>query len=637
MKNKRQWQKAVISAFVIWTVLFSSFPFLAQDVVTSEDFSGSSVFVFRKSKPIQGKQAFRGNIRVQSAQRSESRKKARVQASTVAAVQRKRTPKIDPNTVAVNRPVNANTNTGKVLPIVNTATKEKTSITLAGAAETFLDKNDLERAIDYFQQAIELNPDNTDARLGLSEAYARKGDAADEKSNTKEAIKNYELAAKFNNKNAAAFVGLAESYETAEADDKAIENYEKALALDDKLTDVYAPLGFLYFQKNDIAASDKYLTKAAAANPANGDVQYYLGLIRYKQNQNDQAIAAFKQSLQANPNSAETHYYLGETLDRSDRDQEALAEYNKAVEINPNYVEAWFDLGVANFNRRRYDDAVIAYKQVLKLKNDDGKAHENLADVYRLMALTSKDADKRRELYGLANGEYSIAAAFIKNDAELLSNWAFCLGRVEKWQGSIDKLTEAVKISPAASDYSNIGWASLNSALLDKQNKQVAQVNAKLESGKSALQKAIELDPKLSASYVNLGMISTELGEFQAAVNALTTALQLRGDYWVLDHELGYAYRQLNDFDNAVKYFKKTTELNDNYPDGWYNLGEAEYRRGNVKEAKKAMDRLRKLDAPLANRLDLIIKGAKVTDPKSTIQNKLNEKNPLNKVPKLPY
>ncbi|MGI8493751.1 MAG: tetratricopeptide repeat protein [Pyrinomonadaceae bacterium] len=621
MKNKRRCLKAVFSAFVIWTILISSFPFLAQDVVTSEDFSGSSVFVFRKSRPIQNKAAFRSTVRLNLSQRSESHRQVRIQAGTVASSQRRKTPKVDPNTIAVNLPVKGTTD--KNLPPVNTATKEKTSIVLAGAAETYLDQGDLARAIDYFQQAIELNPANEDAKLGLSKAYSRRGEAAADKENTKEAIKYYSLAMTFNKKNVSAYVGLAEAYENDEADDKAIENYEKALALDARLTDIYAPLGMLYFQKDDIPKADKYLSKADS-NSASGDVQYYLGLIRYKQNQNEQAIAAFQKSLQANPNSAETHYYLGETYDRLDRDQEALAEYNKTVEINPNYVEAWFDLGVANFNRRRYDDAVTAYKQVLKLKNDDGKAHENLADVYRLMALTSKDADKRKQYYGLANGEYSIAAAFIKDDAELYSNWAFCLGRVEKWQSSIDKLMAAVKISPAASDYSNIGWASLNSALLDKINKQDAGVNAKLETGKSALQKAIALDPKLSAAYVNLGMISSELGEYQAAVNALTTALQLRGDYWVLDHELGYAYRQLNDFDNAVKYFKKTTELNDKYADGFYNLGEAEYRRGNLKEAKKAMERLRQLDAPLANRLDSIIKGAKVTDPKSKNQNKVN-------------
>lgn len=633
MINKRHWQKAVFSAFVIWAVLLSSFPFLAQDVVTSEDFSGSNVFVFRK-KASQAKAAFRSSVSVKSGQRSESRRRARSQANTVAVTQRRRTPKIDPNVVAVNRPPKNNNNKPVV---INTATKEKTSIQLAGAAETFLDKNDLDNALDYFTIAVELDSNNVDAKMGLSEVYTRKGNAAADDSNYKEAVKNYEQAVKYNDKNSAAFVGLAEAYESNEMDGKAIENYEKAIALDSNLSEVYAPLGFLYFQKNDFENAEKNLTKAVTADPTNADVQYYLGLIRYKNKNYEQAVASFNQSLQSKPDSAETHYYLGESYDQLNRNQEALAEYNRAVQIDPNYVDAWFDLGVANFNHGRYEDAVNAYQKVLKLKNDYGEAHENLADVYRLMGMKSKDPDQKRKYYEQANGEYSIAAVFIKNDPELYSNWAFCLGRVEKWETSIDRLNTAVSISPAASDYSNIGWANLNSALLDKQKNKDAEATAKLEKGKAALQKAVELNPKLSAAYVNLGMTNTELGDFQAAVNALKTALDLRGDYWVLDHELGYAYRQLNDLANAVIYFKKTTELNPNYPDGFYNLGEAYYRMGNKKDAKKVQEQLQKLDPALAGRLDAIIKGAVLTNPKDKIQNKVNEKNPLNKIPKLPY
>lgn len=636
MNNKRHWQKAVFSAFVIWTILLSSFSFPAQDIVTSEDFSGSSVFVFRKAKQTQVKASFSRNQGVRASQRSESRRKARRQANDTATAQRRRTPKIDPNTVAVKQ-----TNNGKPTPPIKTESKEKTSISLAGAAETYLDNNQLESAIVYFQQAVELDPKNENARLGLSEAFTRKGNNAADKSDTLNAIKFYESAVKYNDKNVAAYVGLAEAYETNEADDRAIQNYEKALALDEKLTDVYAPLGLLYFQKGDIANADQYLSKAAALDPSNADVQYYLGLVRYKQNKNEEAIAAIKQSLKTNPDSAEAHYYLGETYDRLNRDQESLAEYNRAVQLDPNYVEAWFDLGVANYNRGRFEEAINAYKQVLKLKNDYGEAHANLADVYRQMAMKSKDQQKKRELYGLAGGEYSIAAVLIKNnpqdEAEIYSNWGFVLGRMENWDASIDRLNKANTLNPAASDYSNIGWAHLNSALLDKQNKRESEARTKLEKGKAALQKAVELNSKLSAAYVNLGMLSSELGEFQAAVNALQTALQLRGDYWVLDHELGYAYRQLNDLDNAVRYFRKTTELNENYADGWYNLGEAEYRRGNKKEAKEAYEKLKKLNPGLANRLDAILKGAVLTNPKNKLENKIKEKNPLKKIPGTPF
>jgi len=67
----------------------------------------------------------------------------------------------------------------------------------------------------------------------------------------------------------------------------------------------------------------------------------------------------------------------------------------------------------------------------------------------------------------------------------------------------------------------------------------------------------------------------------------------------------------LNDYDNAVKEFEKAVNLNDKYAIGYYNLGEAQFRRGNVKEAKKAHEKLKKLNQNLANALEILIIGAK--------------------------
>lgn len=638
MKNRKQWQKVFFSAFVIWTVLLNGLLIKSQDIVTSEDFSGgSSVFAFRSSrKTAQVKASFRSNsVKSSVAQRSAARKKVSSQAIAAVSKQRPKTEKVDPNALLAAN----NGKPGKPgkpdTPAIKTATKEDTSIAMAGAAETYLEKNDIANAIQYFQTAIELDPKNNRAKLGLSEAFTRSGDDAFDKTSPDSAVAFYQKAIKFNDQNAAAYAGLGAAFEANESDDKAIENYAKALTLDKELTTIYAPLGALYFQKGDIPQADNYLTKAAAMNPDDGDTKYFLGLIRYKQNRNDEAIAAFKQTLATNPNSPEAHYYLGETYDRLDRDQDALVEYNQAVQINPNYLDAWFDLGVANYNRGRYEDAVAAYKQVLRIKNDYGRAHANLADVYRQMAMDSKDKVKRTELFGLANGEYTLATVWIKDDAELYSNWGFCLGRVAKWDVAVERLNTAVALSPDASDYSNIGWAYQNGAVLDFQAKRDADAKVKLEKGKIALQKSIELKPKYFAAYHNLGSVLLDLGDNQGAVNALQTASELRKDFVPTLLQLGYAYRQINDLGNAVKYLKRVTELDDNSALGWYYWGEAEYRRGNNKEVKKAQEKLKKLGQNgFANRLDIMLKSPLLTNQQNKLENKIQSKNPLNKIPK---
>jgi tetratricopeptide (TPR) repeat protein len=644
MNNKKQWQKAVFSAFVIWAILISGLTFSAQDIVTSEDIAGgSSIFVFRQSrKPPQAKVAFRqtGGGRT-VAQRKESHKKVRTQANTAVASQRPRTPKVDPTIVAVNKPQgNTGKPIGKPTP-VDPRANEKESIVFAGAAETYLENNDLDRAIEHFQRAIVLHPQNENARLGLSEAYIRKGDAALEKDDIPGAEKFYTQSLKYNEKNAPAFAGLGEVFEAMESPDKAIQNYEKALSINPGLNEIYTPLGLLYSQKGDIAQSDNYLTKAVEKNPSDAVAQFNLGLIRYRQqNRNEEALAAFTQAAAYNPNSAEAQYFLGETYDRLNRENESLVAYNKAVQINPNYLEAWFDLGVAYFNRGRYQESVNAYKQVLRLKNDYAQAHANLADVYRLMAMEEKDATKRNELFGMANGSYTLAEVFIKNDPELYNNWAYSLGRVRNWETAVRRLDAAVQLNPDASYYTNIGWAYLNSARDDLNFKREAEAKVKLEKGKQALQKATEINPNYFAAFMNLGLTLQDLSDFQGVVNALLTAVRLREDWEPANLELGFAYRQLNDLSNAVRYLKRATEINDRNPWGWYHLGEAEYRRGNVKEARQAQEKLKQLNITgadgLSKRLDLIIKGAVPRETKNKIENKIQQKNPVNKLPRVP-
>ncbi|MGI9035950.1 MAG: tetratricopeptide repeat protein [Pyrinomonadaceae bacterium] len=245
----------------------------------------------------------------------------------------------------------------------------------------------------------------------------------------------------------------------------------------------------------------------------------------------------------------------------------------------------------------------------------------------------------RAENFALANGKYEIAALTIKNDADLYSNWAFCLARVAKFNLAIEKLNMAISINPDAADYSNLGWAYYNAAQLDlRVKKDDAAAQSKLQLGKAALQKATELNPKFRAAFLNLGVTLSDLKDFQGALNALKAAVDLKEDWIPANNELGLAYRQLNDYENAVRYFKRATQLDDNFAAGWYNLGEAEYRRGNIKEAKKAQEKLKKLNAGgLTRDLDLVIKGAVLTNPANDVKNKIQQKNPINKIPKLPF
>ncbi|MBX7174202.1 MAG: tetratricopeptide repeat protein [Pyrinomonadaceae bacterium] len=661
MKIKLQSLNAVLSIILVWSILLTSVPVQAQDIVTSEDISGgSSVFVFRKSRATgQSKFASRAVVKRNPSQKTESRNSIREQVAK-ATPQREKVKKVDPNTVAVNN-TNKNTNSKNTNKNTNTNTKntnsnsnvpmiskEQASDSLAGAAEVFMERGQIDQAISYFSESIKLNPQNNPAKLGLSEAYTRKADSVYEKEGALQAERFYNLAISNDSNNAAAYSGLGNIYEETGKDDLALTNYEKALSINQNLTELYAPVGISYYQKGEIAKADEFLTKAVAADPQNEETQFYLGVIRYKQNRDQEAMVALNKSIALNKvpeNTAEAHYYLGEIYDRQDKDKDAINEYNQAVKYNPNYRDAWFDLGVSYYNRKRYNDAINAYNQAIRLQNDNYEYYENLGDTYRQL----KQYDK-------AEGPYGLAVTFAERDvnkqadkaglADLYSKYGFVLGYEAKWGSAIDALNKAVALSPDTVDFTNLGWAYYNSAQIDIRDKAKADKlgNAsesqrlsansrqKLENGRDALKKATAMDQNFFPSFMNLGMTQTELGDYQSAIEALKRCVQLK-DKWALAYnELGYAYQVSGKLDDAIQNFRKATDIDKNYSTGLFNLAYTLMQKGDEKEARKVQDRLRKIDPNMANRLE----AEWLSGGRNIIKQKVDSKNPLNKI-RIPY
>jgi tetratricopeptide (TPR) repeat protein len=669
MIKKMKWLQTAFSAVLVWSFCLGGVPVKAQDLVSSDDISSSSsVFVFRKSqKAPQSKFVTRANkTRRTKTQVVESRKSVKEQYAKAAPPRPRVTPVPKPSPGVKPTPTpKPNTN----------ASKEMASNTLANSGDIFLDRGDVGKAISYYREAIKLNPKNDLAKLGLSEALTQQADEIFEKDGAVSAIPIYDEAISLDNNNAGAYAGLGSAYESQEDTEKTFINYDKALSLNPNLTELYAPLGIAYYQKGNVEKADELLTKAVAADAKDDQTQLLLGLIRYKQGRDDEALAAFNRSKELK-DTAEAHYYLGEVYDRKNKDKESIAEYNEAVRINPKYGEAWFDLGVANYNRGRYQEAINAFNQAVIIRNTNYEAHENLADVYRQLANDTNDFAVKKQNYQKAESSYELAVTLSERQnrastdklgmADLYSKYGFILGRLEKWNPSITMLNKAVAMNPDSFDYTNLGWAYYNGAQVDLKakadaekasNTAVAQqkdteAKAKLAQARTALEKSDAMNPNFVGTLLNLGVTLTDLGDYQGSVDVLRKCASLRPNWFPCLNELGLAYRGVGNLAEAAKSFNSATDAAEkllkgaktdkdkfmytrSMASGLYNLSITEKQRGNDKDARKAQDRLRKIDPNMAEALNLVFNGG--IPGTDIIKNKVQEKNPLNKIPKIPY
>lgn len=85
------------------------------------------------------------------------------------------------------------------------------------------------------------------------------------------------------------------------------------------------------------------------------------------------------------------------------------------------------------------------------------------------------------------------------------------------------------------------------------------------EDAMDAYHKAIELDPEFGWPYSNLGLACTHKGQFGQAIPLYQKSIELfesNTDKAVAWNRLGDAYRQLNEYDNAIAAYQIADELN---------------------------------------------------------------------------
>jgi len=208
-----------------------------------------------------------------------------------------------------------------------------------------------EKAIKYFQQAIEKDPTNARAYAGLADCY--------------NVLSNYLP------------IPSQETFPQAKA--AAL----KALALDDTLAEPHASLAFVYSVYDwDWAAAEKEFQRAIELNPGYETAyRWYAGFL-ISVGRTEEGIAATKRALELDPvnmhGATAWHYYFAHRYDK------AIEHYLKHFELHPGRVPAHFFLAQAYEQVGRYEEAIAEFQKAVAVDPDKLRALAGLAHAYAL-------------------------------------------------------------------------------------------------------------------------------------------------------------------------------------------------------------------------------------------------------------
>jgi TolB-like protein/Flp pilus assembly protein TadD len=222
----------------------------------------------------------------------------------------------------------------------------------------------IEKAMRYFQKAVELDPDYAEAYAFIGELYLY-------------------------------YIGIMT---TSDAFAKARTAAQKAISLNEHEPRAHKVLAYIHlFYDWDWEAILSEYNKSIqhGRRDQNEFITYYYIFV---EKDYDQAIRISEQILETDPLRMESHWQLGMCNYFAGRFEEALVSYNNALELNPNYSEALRWKGVVLGYLGKFDEAVNSVDKSFEIKNGEGPAKLDLLRVKILMG-------KKDEVLQIINSE----------------------------------------------------------------------------------------------------------------------------------------------------------------------------------------------------------------------------------------
>jgi tetratricopeptide (TPR) repeat protein len=222
----------------------------------------------------------------------------------------------------------------------------------------------LKKAIDYFNQAIEKDPNYAQAYTGLADSYALSGDWEYGVLAPKEAFPRAKAAA------------------------------TKALELDNTLGEAHTSLAFsLDLFDWDWASAEREFRRAIELDPGYATAHHWYAWHLSEMGRNSEAIAEMRKAENLDPLSLIISADVAEILLVAHSYDQAIEQSRKTIDMDPNFAVAHYELGQALVQKHMYKEAIAELQKAIELSGGSTTCTSNLAFAYAASG-RRKEAEK---------------------------------------------------------------------------------------------------------------------------------------------------------------------------------------------------------------------------------------------------
>ncbi len=368
---------------------------------------------------------------------------------------------------------------------------------LALSGHCFAGLNEVEKAKNYYQRALLIDPDLISSHLGL----AQEGIIQAEKNKSN-------VSAKRNTQDTENDWIVPSSHRIYSEDNSVLDDSKKHLekVLEIEAEHVVANYLFatIHYFENNISETQKFLNKVLKVEPNHKESLFLMGKLHLDLRHLDRSETFLSRYLKVYPNDLDVRMYIASIFLRKQQPDSTLEILENHYEVGRTNSEFLLILGNAYLFKGENDSAIEYFEQARQVS-----PNSVLVKMYSAMGYLGRSND-------------------IKNDREK----------------AIKLLEEVVEIEPE-NDHAGI---SLITTLLQE---------SKYEQAKTIADKLIKQSPDTPMLWYLSGIASQSMGDLEQAITAFLKTLDLKRPFIFATVRLAKIHQQKGNYDLASKHFEE--------------------------------------------------------------------------------
>jgi TolB-like protein/Flp pilus assembly protein TadD len=234
----------------------------------------------------------------------------------------------------------------------------------------------LQKAADYFQQAIEKDPSYALAYSGLADCHVLLPLYPGQGSNPLDQLP------------------------------KALQAARKAVKLDETLAEAHASLARALASDLQLSAAMSEFNRAIELNPNYATAHQWFGECLQSQGRVEDAVTQLKRAQELDPLSLINNSLLGFALDTVGKSDEAIAHLRRTIEMDPNFAHAHEYLGNVLEHKDQIEEALVEYETAARLSATEPNILAQLARAYFLVGRKAAAQELWDKLKSLSERQY---------------------------------------------------------------------------------------------------------------------------------------------------------------------------------------------------------------------------------------